>query len=299
MWTFSRLGGAVAPFLVVGLIGYLGRWEYVLILVAIIGLAWSVVFFIWFRNQPQAMPQVNAAELEIIESGRGRRAGHGHATWRRLLRSKNVWALCFMYGCAGFSANFYVTLFPSYLRDYRHFTEDQMKWASGLPLALGLGSCLAGGMISDWLIRSTGNRKWGRRLTGLVGHALAGATIYSTRWAVDVWTVSALFAAAFFFNDLAMGPAWAACADIGERDAGTLGGAMNMTGNLAGALAAFITGSLFGMEFDLVLESGRSYTLIGTDLVFVLYACSWYLGAFCWLNVDASKPLTATDSSTS
>jgi len=33
------------------------------------------------------------------------------------------------------------------------------------------------------------------------------------------------FSAWFFFNDATMGPAWAACADVGEHYAGTLSGA--------------------------------------------------------------------------
>ena len=75
-----------------------------------------------------------------------------------------------------------------------------------------------------------------------------------------------------------MGPAWAACADIGERFAGTLSGAMNMISALAGAAGAVMVGYLF--------EQGRP------DLVFMIFAGVYVLAAICWLGVDVTRRLT-------
>ena len=47
-----------------------------------------------------------------------------------------------------------------------------------------------------------------------------------------------LLALAFFGNDLAMAPAWAAAADIGERYTGILAGTMNMTASFMAAVQA-------------------------------------------------------------
>ena len=54
-----------------------------------------------------------------------------------------------------------------------------------------------------------------------------------------------LYGLTFFGNDLAMGPAWAAASDIGERHAGTLAGAMNMLASLMAAVAAVVAGQFF------------------------------------------------------
>ena len=40
---------------------------------------------------------------------------------------------------------------------------------AGSPLLWGV-ACLLGGLMTDLFIRRTGNRKWGRRLFGVVGH---------------------------------------------------------------------------------------------------------------------------------
>jgi sugar phosphate permease len=291
VWTFSRAGGALAPFVLLAGPGDSADWRTSFVLLGGLGLAWCAAFWPWFRNRPEDMPRVNAAELARIAAGRARpAAAHGHAPWRLLLRSRSVWFLCLMYGFGGFSANFFVTLLPAYLRDQRGLSAREMRWVAGLPLACGVVGCLAGGVVSDRLTRRWGDRRWGRRLCGLAGHACAGAALLATNGAQETWVLAALLALTFFCNDLAMGPAWACCADIGERHAGALGGAMNMVGNLGGALGALVAGALFGKAFVL---AGRA--LAGNDLVFVVFAASFALASLCWLGVDATRPLSAPD----
>jgi hypothetical protein len=89
-----------------------------------------------------------------------------------------------------------------------------------------------------------------------------------------------------------MGPAWACCADIGGRYAGTLGGTMNMVGNFGAALMAVVVGYLFGQVFTVRL-GGAAYVFVGNTLVFVIFACSFWLAALCWLGVNVERPLEA------
>jgi MFS family permease len=293
VWTCSRLGGAVAPLLMVPLITHTGSWRLSFALVAVLGVVWCAAFWPWFRNTPEEMRRVNAAERDLIAGGRAPRvAGHAHLSWGVLLGSQSAWSLCLMYGFNGCGGNFFITLLPLYLREHRHLSADAMKWLSGLPLAFGVLACVGGGLLSDRIIRRTGNRKWGRRLVGLAGLTVAGFTLLATNWVEDVWVLAGLLSATFFCNDLSMGPAWASVADIGGRYAGTLGGAMNMMANLAGAAGALAAGFLFGKEFVLSLPGGtHALRLPGNDLVFLLFACSYWLASLCWLGVDVTKPL--------
>ena len=84
-------------------------------------------------------------------------------------------------------------------------------------------------------------------------------------WAKDTVTLGFLLTLAFFGNDLAMAPAWAAAADIGGRFTGVLSGTMNMMASFMAALEARWLGGLLERH-DLVLP-------------FVLLACSYALGA--------------------
>ncbi len=314
IWTCSRLGGALAPPLVVWLITDVFRrdwtasgiasavgqaggpaplwqvgwtaetilqardWATPCWLLAGLGLLWCAVFWPWFRNHPGEMARVNAAERDLILSGRpATPVRKAPVPWLLMLRSRNVWALCLMYGFTGFGGNFITRLLPVYLRDHLHLGDQTTGRLSGLPLGLGVISCLLGGVLSDWLIRRTGNRKWGRRLVGVVTLALAGLACLLPIWAREVWVVGLAFGAWFFFNDGMLGPAWASCADVGESYAGTLSGAMNMTGSLFGAAGIALAGAL--------MESGQDGILFG------VFACGYGLASLCWLAVDVTKPL--------
>ncbi len=286
IWMSSRVGGALAP-LLLGALFSLFDWKSALWIVTGLGILWCVLFWPWYRNRPEEMRQVNLQEKQIIESGRGQ-IFHGHLAWSMLFRSRSVWGLCLMYGFGGFSATFFITMLPDYLQNHRGLTAEQTRWLTSLPLACGIVACAVGGFLSDWFIRHTGNRKWGRRLNGAVGLTLAGMAILSTIWVQNVYWLGTLLCFTFFCNDINMGPAWAACGDIGERYAGTVGGAMNMIGNLAAALMTTISGRLLGREEPIYLGD---FHFQGRDLLFVIFGLFFIMAALCWLLVDVTQPV--------
>jgi len=279
LWTASRLGGALVPPLLAWLLVVLGSWRTPLEIVAGLGLLWSAAFWYGFRDRPEQVARVNDAERTLIRAGQAAAVGRPPATpWGRILGSRSVWCLCLMYGCCGAAGNFMLTLLPVYLRDHRSLSAGASAWLVGLPLAAGFVACLLGGVVSDWLIRRWGSRKWGRRANGLVGLVLAGLAFAATPFVEDVRVLGLLLCAAQFGNDFNMGPGWAACADVGERFAGTISGAMNMTSCFTGAAGAALAGYLFSQG-----EAGW---------VFVVFGGLWLAGALCWLGIDVTKPLT-------
>jgi nitrate/nitrite transporter NarK len=278
IWMFSRWGGALSPFLLAWLFDICGSWPSAFVVIAALGLLWCGAFWPWFRDQPGELPQVNHGELKLIGAGRTEvPAGSASVPWSAMLRSLSVWSLCLTYGFTGFSGNFFTSMLPLYLSEHRHLSRQNTAWLAALPLAGGSIACILGGTASDWAIRRFGNRKWGRRYVGLIGLGFAGIALYSSLWAESLWLLGLLLTGAFFCNDLTMGPSWAACADIGERHAGTISGAMNMTSALAGAAGAAMAGALF--------RQGRS------EWVFEIFAAVYVLAALCWLGVDVNERL--------
>lgn len=277
VWTSSRLGGALSPLLVGHLTFVLGGWRAAMVAIAVLGAVWCVVFLPWFQDRPADLTEASAAGFERIEIGRSAgtsTAGrvHGLASLRQMARSGSAWALCLMYGCLGYSGNFFVTLLPDYLRTNRGLSAASAQWLSSLPFVCGVVACLLGGAISDAIVRRTGDKTKGRRLVGAAGMALAAAAIAGTLWVRDVRALGFLLCLTFFGNDLAMAPAWSAAADLGGRLAGSLGGAMNMLANLSSAVASLATGYF--------LQAGQ------VRLPFVIFAGAYALGALCWLHVD-------------
>ena len=278
VWMSSRLGGFLAPLIIVGLFRAMGDWKMPLVLVASLGFLWCAVFWPWFRNRPEEMPQVNRQERKRIEAGRTVLPAHGHGSvpWSKMARSPSVWALCLMYGFLGFSGNFYLTLLPTYLKNHRHLDSVTTGWLTALPFAFGVAACFTGGWFSDAIIRRWGKR-WGRRIVGATGLTLAGAAILTVPWVDHVVALGFLLVLTFFGNDLAMAPAWAAAADIGERHAGVLSGAMNMVASFMAAVEALVLSRLLDRDY-----------LVAP---FVILAGSYALGTLSWIGVDVRRSL--------
>ena len=187
IWMSSRMGGALAPLLLVWLFAAMGDWKMPLVLVAVLGLAWCALFWPWFRCLPEEMPQVNGEERKLIEAGRADRAGagHGDVPWARMLMSRSVWALCLMYGFLGFSGNFYLTLLPTYLKNHRHLSSEVTGRPTSLPFAFGVVACFGGGSFSDVIIRR-GGKRGGRRIVAAAGLSVAGLAIVTVPWVENV-----------------------------------------------------------------------------------------------------------------
>lgn len=278
VWMSSRLGGALAPFVIVVLFRTMDDWKAPLVLVAGLGLFWCAIFWPWFRNRPEEMPQVNRVECKLIAAGRAAGASHPHGDvpWGRMFRSTSVWSLWLMYGFLGLSGNFFLTLLPTYLRNHRHLDSYTTGLLTSLPFAFGVVGCMLGGWISDLVTRHCG-RRFGRRLVGLAGMAVAGLAIVAVPFVEEVGTMGLLLVLTFFGNDLSMAPAWAAAADIGERHAGVLSGAMNMLGSFFAGAAAIVIGRLF--------DAGDLHA------PFFLLATSYALAVLCWIGVDVRRTL--------
>lgn len=282
IWMSSRLGGALIPLILVPMFAWFGTWRTPFWVLAGVGFVWCAAFWPWFRDTPEESLLVNDAERALIVSGRApRKEGRHSVPWRRLFGSTSAWSLCLAYGFMGFSSNFFIGWLPTYLREHREFSADMAKWITSLPLACGVLACVSGGALSDWFIRRTGNRGWGRRLNGTVGLAVSALAFSATIYVKDPVQLTVLLCVTFVCSDLSMATAWACCADIGERSAGTLGGSMNMMANLGGATSAMIAGYLF--------QHHRP------NDVFLMSSASYLLASLSWLGVDANRPLTAPE----
>src|SRR5262249_30686399 len=148
--------------------------------------------------------------------------------------------LYLMYFCSSYGWYFNITYLPKYLKFAFGATQETYGfWAMslllGAPLLLGASACLVGGLLTDWFIRRTGDRKWGRRLFGVLGHGVCALCYFLSMLAGNAWLFVLAISLAAFWNDLTMGSSWASCLDIGRRYSGVVSGCMNTVGNLGGA----------------------------------------------------------------
>lgn len=305
VWMSGRLMGGLTPLVWWLLISQMQiPWRGTFWLFGGIGVVWCILFALWFRNRPDEKPEVNQAELQMIRAGRHDiEAGHKHVPWGRLLTSVNLWAVCLMYFCASYGWYFNITYLPRFLEQQHGVSPDSSLGAvyKGGPLWLGAVACLAGGFLTDRVIRRTGNLKWGRRIFGIMGHGLCSLCYIACLFAPSAFTFFLAISFAAFWNDMTMGSAWAVCQDIGKRYAAIVAGCMNTIGNLGGFCANIATGlilqqtlnghaAMLGKSVEQLDTVERNAGLLpGYEINFVTFGIVYMIAALLWLRINATE----------
>ena len=277
----GALGGALAQPLVAFLIERVG-WRSSFLMLGVVGLGWAAGWLVWFRDEPHAHGGVNAAELQLIGADPAR--PHPAVPWRDLVRHRGLLALCLMYGGAIYGWYFYLTWLPTYLLRARGFELRSVGWLASLPLLAIAFGVFGGGWLSDLLSPRAGPAT-ARRLPGLLGLPAAALCILGAVGTPAPQTAAFLLAAAAGLAALGVAPAWAVCLEIGGLHAGVVSGAMNMFGNLGGALSPLVVGWW--------LEARGSW-----DAPLVSVACLYLVAAACWLFIDPRRRLAAGSTAT-
>ncbi|HSQ54236.1 MAG TPA: MFS transporter [Gemmata sp.] len=294
VWMSARFMGGLTPLIWVLLVNRGGlNWHQALWVFAAVAFVWCVFFFAFFRNKPGEHPAVNESERELIDVGRVEAKGVIRVPWGKLLRSRNLWAVCFMYVVTNYCWYFLMYFLPSAMQEEfkdwknRPYGDILLALLAGCPLLVGMLGCVLGGTLSDRYIRKTGDRKWGRRLFGMIGYGGAGLCYFAAA-GVKLAEPNNLFLFAFFLilmgfmNDLIMAPAWAVCQDIGRDYAATVSGAMNMFGNLVGAVSTLLVTGLILKTYP---------GMQGILICFAMYGVVYFVGVGLWLLIDPTKPI--------
>jgi len=298
IWMSARFMGGLTPLVWVLMtdsrLGGLD-WHAAMWIFAGIAFLWCIIFYLYFRNKPGEHPGVNAAERAEIDLGRIETKGKVRIPWGKLVRSRNLWAICFMYVVTNYCWYFLMYFLPSTMRKtFSSWNETvsgtlMLNLLAGCPLLIGMFGCLLGGTLSDRYIKRTGDKKWGRRMFGMIGYGGAGLCYFAAA-GVKMADPDNLFLFAFFvilmgfMNDLIMAPAWAVCQDIGRDYAATVSGAMNMFGNLVGAVSTLlITG--------LIMKKYQNDEPRGIIICFTMYGIVYFIGVGIWMLIDPTKPI--------
>jgi ACS family glucarate transporter-like MFS transporter len=280
MWLSARWGGAFTPLLVVWVMQMVG-WRHAFEIFGCIGLVWALLFYRWYRNDPLQNPKLNSAERELLRESAGSASGHGDVPWGRFVRSRQVWMICLQYFCLSYGWYFYITWLPTYLKEGRHLALVSSTWLNVLPLFFGGLANPVSVWVGGRLARRIGDVSQARRIMAYIGFTGAsGFLILSTRAPDPVYAMLAI-AMASFSNDLVMPGAWAAAMDVGGVHAGSLSGAMNMWGNIGGALSPLVIGY--------ILKWSNS----DWNLTFYISAAIYLMGTVCWKFLDPVTPLEA------
>jgi MFS transporter, ACS family, glucarate transporter len=271
VWGASRLGGALAPLLLVPVAASLG-WRAAFWALAVVGAVWAVFWWRWYRDDPASQPGISAAELEEIGAAR-ERGRHGGA-WKKLLGVRQLWLIVLAYGCYGCGTWFYFNWYPSWLLHAGHLSLRQMGVYASFPFILGMCSNLIGGALCDRLGVRVGLRTATRAMTfGCL--AVGAALLFLMSLARSHGAVIALSSAGFAVMDLMLPSAWAMCMSIGGPQGGLATGMMNTAGQAGGVLCTLVFGYIVAASgnYELPLQIVALMVLIAA-VVFSRVDCT-------------------------
>jgi MFS family permease len=296
------LGGAAAPRASQWLIDAVG-WRWTFLVFAMCGVIWAVAFYVWFRDNPAEHPATNEGELRLIREGReppraGRPAAeslaagptaddnlaHGPIPWRSVFPSANIWLLSALVALSSAMYELLASWYPTYLQSARGANPDLSSWLASMVLAAGACATISGGWFSDWLVRRTGDQRWGRTVQAVAGWGIAAVSILASIRVDSTTMASVCIAATAFGLQLAL-PAWWSCAtQISGRHVGALFGLMNMFGSVGRIAANAAVGGVADWRKGLGY-SGRAQW----DPVLYGFVITALVGMVLWSLVDPRK----------
>jgi ACS family hexuronate transporter-like MFS transporter len=185
----SSIGGALAPFIVLGAYHYFDSWRPVFVVTGSLGLIWLVLWRLSY-HPPETHPRISPEEREYIISGREESVG-GAATrlsYGTLFRLPQTWGIVLGKSLTDPVWFFITDWFAIYLVTRGYRLEESLL-AFWVPfLAADLGN-FAGGGISSWLISRGWSVGWARKavvLVGGIGMTLLAPTVWIDSYVVLV-----------------------------------------------------------------------------------------------------------------
>ncbi len=282
-WIFAGVGAGagLTPPLVTYIMIHQG-WRASFLVCSVIGFFAAAVWFFVARDTPAEHSGVSPEERAIIQSGltltpiREGSTGKVLLTWRRVLRSKEVWAVTISYFCYGYVAWMFFSWFFRYLAKVRGLDLKTSAFYSMLPFIAMLIACLLGGALNDRLTKWKGPRV-GRCLLAAFGIALAGIFLALGSQVGSARLASVVLAGGAGALYLSQSSFWSLTADIAGPSSGSVSGLMNMGNQIGAAITASLTPWI-----------AERY---GWTMSFLVAAALCAIGACAWLFIDPRKSL--------
>jgi MFS family permease len=281
----SGLGGSFTPIFIAAIISQWG-WRTSFILSGLITFG---VALLWWRaaaDEPAEHKRVSLEELRIIAADK--EECHAKppdwAWYRRAACSLSAYMLCVSEVFLGLTGFVFVTWFYKYFVQVRQAGAMSSAVFSSLNyLAIAVGAPI-GGYLCDRCVRRWGS-PWGRRIVPLVSITLSGLCSIVAPTVANNAVSAGLFALACGLLYAAAAAFWSTLIDVTRRGAGVLGGLMNGSGSLGGAIGTICFPWLLGqVGWTLALQFG--------GLMGIFSGLSWML-IDSSRQIDSPRPTSA------
>ena len=240
----SRLGNAVAP-PIVALLIILHSWRAAFVIVGAMTSLWIIVWIFYYKDNPREHAAINELELARLPEPVSDAVRHAKTPWKKIF--SRMAPTIFVYFCQVWTNTLFFSWVPIFFMNAYHLDlKKSAIFASGVFFA-GVVGDVTGGLISDQVLKRTGNLRLARQSVIVLSFLGAMCFLIPVMISKDIGVVVWCLSGAFFMLELTIGPIWAVPMDIAPLHAGTASGMLN-TG---AALATIISPVVFGAVVDL------------------------------------------------
>ncbi len=276
---FSRLGNAISPPLIAALIVAFS-WRVSFFVLGAASLVWSLLWWLYFRDDPRDHPQITNEELEGLPPANVAAARKSIPWGPLFMRILPVTLTDF---CYGWILWLYLNWLPSFfLHEYNLKIKASALFAAGVFFAGVVGDTV-GGLLSDRILKKTGDVGKARITVIVLGFLGSFCCMLPIVFIHDLNMVALFLSGAFFFSELIVAPIWATPMDIAPEFSGAASGFMNFGFGMAGIISPVV----FGYAIDL---SGR------WDVPFIGSLAMLLIGAVLALRMRPGERFVAPQS---
>src|SRR5471032_968437 len=228
-------------------------WRAVFFTTGIGGMVWGLVWLLAYRA-PRESRRVNAAELELIETGGGlvdlgtadankQKRKFSWADLGTVFKYRKLWGVYIGQFAVTSSQWFFLTWFPTYLVEFRHLSILKSGIYVSLPFIAAFIGVQLSGFASDRILRS-GRSLGTARKSPIIFGLLLSSSIVGANYVDAPELVIAFMCVAFFGNGMAS-IGWSLISHVAPRQLiGLTGGTFNFISNLSGITTPLIIGYL-------------------------------------------------------
>lgn len=271
----SRVGSALALPLVAWLVASVG-WRHSLIWTGALGFVWVAVWLCFYRD-PIDHKRVTEAQRALLHDSQDNGQALTEAnpvSLGYLLKQRTIWGMMIGFFCLNFAIYFFITWFPTFLINARHFSLQDVKYYGLFPALFAIPFGWIGGAVSDGLLRHGWSATRARK-TCLVGGMLVSCVIAFAP--VVESSITALVLMGISYAALAFTAAniWTLPGEVAPSAANValIGALQNGAANLAGIGISTFTGLLLmltGGSFVLPLAVAGALCLVGAFAYLVI-----------------------------
>nr|MDH3161744.1 MFS transporter [Bacillus licheniformis] len=244
----SKFGGAVAMPLIAWMIAVFD-WKLTFLLIGLVGVAWGIVWMIFFKENPADHKRVNEAELAHIREGQAHmeETGGQPLKWYQLFKYRNIWAMCIGFFMINYNSYFFITWSPTYLVKERGMDLIEMGIMASLPLLTAMVVEVGAGWMSD-RIYAKGKLSLTavRKLFLIIGLVMASCIGFAA-FADSAILAVILLCVAKSGTTVAASQVWALPGDVAPKNMTSMvAGIQNTVSNMGGVVGPIITGFIVG-----------------------------------------------------